>query len=248
MPFLVLHIADMCLVLSTSHSRRQRRNLWPFNCARDLRLPAPVCRPRARCCTVLATANLACPGNTWNFYPFFVLLRLWMLLAEAWIWKSQGCLNGALCLRCHLCPAGEIKRRKKDGRQRYMGLLQSCNARQEQLKRLTVGTVGRCEDEETGSTHLQITPLLAATSLPPVPPPTSSPMVDFLDDALPPAPTWDTKDAEPLQPLVPPLAQPLAQPLASVGSALHGTGNCKPCAWFWKPQAGRLQLSFLGLM
>ena len=35
-------------------------------------------------------------------------------MAEAWMWKSQGCLNGALCMRCHLCPAGEIKRRKKD--------------------------------------------------------------------------------------------------------------------------------------
>mmetsp|Transcript_18169 Transcript_18169/g.31899 ORF Transcript_18169/g.31899 Transcript_18169/m.31899 type:complete len:342 (-) Transcript_18169:75-1100(-) len=23
----------------------------------------------------------------------------------------------------------------------------------------------------------------------------------------------------------------------SVGSALHGTGQCKPCAWFWKPQS-----------
>lgn len=23
--------------------------------------------------------------------------------------------------------------------------------------------------------------------------------------------------------------------LASVGAALHGTGECKPCAWFWKP-------------
>lgn len=24
--------------------------------------------------------------------------------------------------------------------------------------------------------------------------------------------------------------------LPSVGSILHGTGSCKPCAWFWKPQ------------
>jgi hypothetical protein len=24
--------------------------------------------------------------------------------------------------------------------------------------------------------------------------------------------------------------------LPSVGSILHGTGTCKPCAWFWKPQ------------
>jgi hypothetical protein len=22
----------------------------------------------------------------------------------------------------------------------------------------------------------------------------------------------------------------------SAGSALHGSGECKPCAWFWKPQ------------
>lgn len=29
---------------------------------------------------------------------------------------------------------------------------------------------------------------------------------------------------------------PLRQPEASVGSALHGTGQCKPCAWFWKPE------------
>jgi len=26
------------------------------------------------------------------------------------------------------------------------------------------------------------------------------------------------------------------QPLPSPGSAEHGTGECKPCAWFWKPQ------------
>lgn len=23
---------------------------------------------------------------------------------------------------------------------------------------------------------------------------------------------------------------------SSAGSALHGTGQCKPCAWFWKPR------------
>jgi len=25
-------------------------------------------------------------------------------------------------------------------------------------------------------------------------------------------------------------------PTSSVGSALHSTGTCKPCAWFWKPE------------
>lgn len=31
----------------------------------------------------------------------------------AWFWKPQGCLNGASCTRCHLCPQGEVKARKK---------------------------------------------------------------------------------------------------------------------------------------
>ena len=33
---------------------------------------------------------------------------------------------------------------------------------------------------------------------------------------------------------------PSSLPLPSSGSILHGTGTCKPCAWFWKPQAGRV--------
>lgn len=31
----------------------------------------------------------------------------------AWLWKASGCLNGAECLRCHDCPEGESKVRKK---------------------------------------------------------------------------------------------------------------------------------------
>merc|ERR1712118_389453 len=26
------------------------------------------------------------------------------------------------------------------------------------------------------------------------------------------------------------------QPEPSIGSQLHGIGQCKPCAWFWRPQ------------
>jgi len=32
----------------------------------------------------------------------------------AWFWKASGCLNGAECLRCHECPEGESKARKKN--------------------------------------------------------------------------------------------------------------------------------------
>ncbi|CAJ1422409.1 unnamed protein product, partial [Effrenium voratum] len=39
----------------------------------------------------------------------------------AWFWK-KGCLNGELCQHCHLCPEGEIRRKKKaknEGRDKY---------------------------------------------------------------------------------------------------------------------------------
>eukprot|EP00928_Gymnodinium_smaydae_P098853 TRINITY_DN9290_c0_g1_i1.p1 TRINITY_DN9290_c0_g1~~TRINITY_DN9290_c0_g1_i1.p1 ORF type:complete len:544 (-),score=96.33 TRINITY_DN9290_c0_g1_i1:107-1624(-) len=31
----------------------------------------------------------------------------------SWFWKAGGCQNGRDCLHCHLCPEGELKRRKK---------------------------------------------------------------------------------------------------------------------------------------
>lgn len=31
----------------------------------------------------------------------------------AWVWKPKGCASGAECNYCHLCPEGELKRRKK---------------------------------------------------------------------------------------------------------------------------------------
>lgn len=31
----------------------------------------------------------------------------------AWFWKPQGCRNTNDCSRCHICPAGEIRARKK---------------------------------------------------------------------------------------------------------------------------------------
>jgi hypothetical protein len=29
---------------------------------------------------------------------------------------------------------------------------------------------------------------------------------------------------------------PVRQPQASAGAELHGTGGCRPCGWFWKPE------------
>lgn len=39
----------------------------------------------------------------------------------AWFWKS-GCINGKLCRHCHLCPEGELKRRKEEKRLRLAAI------------------------------------------------------------------------------------------------------------------------------
>lgn len=31
----------------------------------------------------------------------------------AWYWRPQGCSNGQDCCHCHMCPAGEVKARRK---------------------------------------------------------------------------------------------------------------------------------------
>lgn len=45
----------------------------------------------------------------------------------AWFWRAGGCENGTQCRHCHLCPEGEIKRRRKTrfvvARQRRHALL-----------------------------------------------------------------------------------------------------------------------------
>lgn len=35
----------------------------------------------------------------------------------AWFWKPKGCSNAQQCEFCHLCPAGELKNRKKQRQQ-----------------------------------------------------------------------------------------------------------------------------------
>lgn len=44
----------------------------------------------------------------------------------AWFYKPSGCLNGSACRYCHLCPAGELKNRKKQ----KIALLRKLDGRQ----------------------------------------------------------------------------------------------------------------------
>merc|ERR1712048_1423231 len=34
----------------------------------------------------------------------------------AFFWKSESCSNGVDCFHCHMCPKGEMRRRKKEKR------------------------------------------------------------------------------------------------------------------------------------
>lgn len=45
----------------------------------------------------------------------------------AWLWKPTGCANGVECRHCHLCPEGEIRRRRKvnQSTRRRKGIQQS---------------------------------------------------------------------------------------------------------------------------
>ena len=93
----------------------------------------------------------------------------------------------------------------------------------------------------------EVLPLLTK-SLPPVPPPTRN-APNFTEALLPPAPCWDSEptglelkifgedDQLNLDDVIQaPMPMTVSSTFSSVGSILHGTGTCKPCAWFWKPQ------------
>lgn len=54
----------------------------------------------------------------------------------AWFWKPQGCLNGFDCRHCHLCPASELKRRRKtnnSGTRRRKGVRSSLSVQEQPL-------------------------------------------------------------------------------------------------------------------
>ncbi|CAK9058159.1 unnamed protein product, partial [Durusdinium trenchii] len=144
----------------------------------------------------------------------------------ALVWQGFG----QTCPRCHLCPGMEMKQKKDP--------------------------VDHLHFEPRGA-------VVVGQSLPPIPPPVRS-APEFHEAQLPPAPSWESEpkflqletfgeedhlemdEEETIQDTKSRMAGPLPTlveqtqvPLASLGSILHGTGTCKPCAWFWKPQGCR---------
>jgi len=132
----------------------------------------------------------------------------------AWFWNPRGCQNGRECRHCHLCPEGEIKRRRKlkvEAMQKDKQADDFCKAaspkaQEDPHKPMKVITRDIPDEEDYADTF-------------PPPPGLAEPASLKVADM----------DAQALS-LEPKLALP------SVGSATHGTGECRPCAWFWKPQ------------
>jgi len=173
----------------------------------------------------------------------------------AWFWKPQGCKNGSLCCRCHLCPEGEVKKRRK---QKLAMMRLATDDTQS-------GGAGPSQASQVGfiSTDVEcvhvVDALKAALPPPPYTPPPPPPGLlppppTHVAVPPPPAPAAEEQQLKPLMPQLfsgtvaltataglpapPGLTAPLglSEPVPSFGSAMHRLGQCQPCAWFWKPQ------------
>jgi len=126
----------------------------------------------------------------------------------AWYWHAKGCANGEACEYCHECPPGELKERRKVKIQylRSIGVQFS--------KRASTDSPNLPPD----SLALNLQASLADDLGEEVRRAEKAKDVETEDESADLAPNTDAAGAE-----------------VSVGSANHATGQCRPCAWFWKP-------------
>lgn len=182
----------------------------------------------------------------------------------AWYWKPGGCQNGSDCGHCHLCPEGELKNRKKS-KLVMMRLGLATPKPFNEVVDLTgffPSGDGAGSGSEMESTACSSSPDTTTCSSSPEPEQARKNSSDEdelissvigilgLEDAAgsPAHKTLETTSglsltaalfppglkASPNTLEAPPgLKAPPNTP--SHGSTLHATGNCKPCAWFWKP-------------
>lgn len=137
----------------------------------------------------------------------------------AFHWKPGGCTRGRKCSHCHLCPEGELKARKRAKvsaiREAKRHSLQQCGLSPQEPLKVTLLSGSYADDLDDSS--LAPPPGL---SLPLGPP------------GLADRQQQGGHGASGLLSLAAVAGPP---ELASAGSAAHGTGLCRPCAWFWKP-------------
>lgn len=176
----------------------------------------------------------------------------------AWFWKANGCKNAQDCGHCHLCPEGEIKDRKKNkltimrlglatptsfgDALETMGPLnfgfnlmplveavQPCSPWLYQDAALS-GFAPHSEQESTNASGSEQGSLMSLGSR--IERITASPSTER-ESAVHDSPFGSDREEQEGTPGPPPgLKAPPNTP--SHGSVLHGLGDCRPCAWFWK--------------
>mmetsp|Transcript_117818 Transcript_117818/g.293825 ORF Transcript_117818/g.293825 Transcript_117818/m.293825 type:complete len:594 (+) Transcript_117818:96-1877(+) len=165
----------------------------------------------------------------------------------AWFWKAAGCQNGEDCSYCHLCPAGEIKARKKANQTMMQLGLATPQTRSRTARPRTASNSGKEPVAETETPQKlssfaveQEHAVAIAAAAPPSSCPSASPRSEQCGgehrDAVP----TSSSDQESTTGAESEFgaasnSDPEVPNGAHAGSLLHGTGNCKPCAWFWKP-------------
>jgi len=134
----------------------------------------------------------------------------------AWLHRSDGsgCRNAEACLYCHLCPDGELKRRKKTKMQRRMDEVRQLRHRMRML------------DGEPA------TPSIAVVG--PSPGRTTPAMVDGR------AAVGGAGGAVLLEHVsaMEPCYIEVRPERPAAGSLGHNLGRCRPCAWFHKDASG----------
>jgi len=151
----------------------------------------------------------------------------------AWFYKPQGCNNGKECGHCHACPDGELKNRRKA---KVASLRLDGDSPSDFRATNSLSSV----EHDAGSASMGMTaqsfqPGMLdhpfASSLVP-----HQQMLDISCDS----PSIHTNMLPPMSPMSPmspslySMLMPAVGSLPSIGSAMHGSGKCKPCAWFWK--------------
>lgn len=167
----------------------------------------------------------------------------------AWFWKPGGCQNGKECGHCHLCPEGEIKARKKnkltllrlglatpeadgavvendffDG----FGFAHVATWESQPTWTYTESFAIISEQESTNLSGSEQGSLISVGSTVDRLTANSSADRDSTSGS-----EYEHQGAIVTPPGPPPgLKAPADAP--SHGSVLHSSGNCHPCAWFWK--------------
>lgn len=163
----------------------------------------------------------------------------------AWYWKPEGCRKGEACVRCHLCPRGAMRNRRKAKGAPGGGSAQLQEQHQQHMSMQRHTAMATPATPGPLRAPLELSALLEpgmgqssdgrwANAMPPCDPrQCMGGGADFRGDR----PQYPHGHGPTLltSRMDGGVASARSGPQMSKGSELHGTGACRPCAWFWKP-------------